>query len=373
MLAVYVGLLLLTDVYLLFIVPIPVQSAAPSILLVSSLLLCYLAILASLRMQANYNACCQGAILFTFVCITAGICMSGGPLESPSTVLLILPIVMAFCLAGRRSGILWSNLTVFTHLLAISINQWVYPFPQLLSDHTLPIHHLFHWIIAYSALVGLMLIYDTITQHLKEQRDEERQRYMYLAAHDPLTSLANRARFEEHLQHAMARSDRDKKTMALLIIDLDGFKQINDRFGHLAGDTVLKVISRRLEQAVRKSDTVSRIGGDEFAVILEDIREQNRESNDADSGGQDNTSVELIADKLLSTINQNIEDLGGGADYVSGSIGVALYPEHTRNKDRLFIYADEAMYRAKRHRNLWCIYSSTEELSDSIGEEVLPS
>jgi len=153
------------------------------------------------------------------------------------------------------------------------------------------------------------------------------------ATHDFLTGVANRMQIEETLEMALARAHRHNKYVALLLIDLDGFKQINDTYGHDAGDQILKHIADQLKNTVRTNDTVGRIGGDEFVVVIEDA-----EQIDAFS---------MVAEKLLVATSKTLphmkEVLG-----VSASIGIALFPLHGSSVRDLFQSADTAMYAAKR-------------------------
>lgn len=154
----------------------------------------------------------------------------------------------------------------------------------------------------------------------------------HLALYDALTRLANRELFHDRIRRALHRNRRGKGALALLFIDLDKFKEINDRFGHAGGDTLLQHVSRRILRGVRESDTVARFGGDEFVVLLEDIE-----------SGQ---WVRGVADNILQTLDQPFE-LAGETVRISASIGLALSPEHGEDEKQLLRRADEAMYAAK--------------------------
>lgn len=159
------------------------------------------------------------------------------------------------------------------------------------------------------------------------------ERLNHASQHDQLTDLPNRRLFYDRLESALARARRSRGDLALLYLDLDKFKQVNDQLGHAAGDVLLQEIARRLKSCVRGSDTVARIGGDEFVVLLE-------------SAGVEANAV-TVAAKIHDTVGQPIL-IGGHAVEVLPSIGVALYPEHGSNGEALLKYADEAMYKAKR-------------------------
>ncbi|MDQ2899330.1 MAG: diguanylate cyclase [Acidobacteriota bacterium] len=158
----------------------------------------------------------------------------------------------------------------------------------------------------------------------------------YQAGHDRLTGLANRHLFEDRLKQTIALSARHGTKFALLFIDLDGFKRINDRLGHSAGDRLLKCVAERLQAGVRRSDTVSRIGGDEFTVILGDV-----------GGRQDAASV---ARKLLHCFEEPFaldEYPNGHYEIVTPSVGISIFPEDGRNAAELQHNADAAMYLVK--------------------------
>lgn len=165
----------------------------------------------------------------------------------------------------------------------------------------------------------------------------------YLALHDSLTGLANRTMFYERLSVEMASARRRTAKVALLALDLDHFKQVNDSLGHLMGDQLLEEAAQRIVTCLREGDLAARLGGDEFAVALSEVpgREQ----------------AEEVAARILSTLHQPFE-LGGNLAHVSASIGVALFPEDGDSPATLMRSADTAMYGAKKSgRNLYRSYS----------------
>jgi diguanylate cyclase (GGDEF)-like protein/PAS domain S-box-containing protein len=185
-------------------------------------------------------------------------------------------------------------------------------------------------------LVGYQGLSRDITQrkHAEEELKQSYDRLAHLATHDPLTDLANRALCEDCLVEALDKAKTAPARLALLMIDLDNFKTVNDTYGHAAGDDVLKVIAQRMQSAVRKGDTVFRLAGDEFVVILEGV----------------NTVGEArqVAEKLLQEVTKPIK-LNGHVVQVGGSIGIALYPDHGQSPTELVQQADRAMYIAKKN------------------------
>lgn len=167
----------------------------------------------------------------------------------------------------------------------------------------------------------------------------DRSRIRHLADHDPLTQLPNRRQALSDLYDLTHRGKRSGQPFAVLSIDLDGFKPVNDRYGHDAGDEVLKTIAKRLQAAVRTGDTVARMGGDEFIVLIDDPQ------------ASDETHLLIYASRMRDILSQPIQILQGQFVYVGASIGVAAYPSHADKVDDLMREADQAMYRAKREKN----------------------
>ncbi|MNQ15515.1 Cyclic di-GMP phosphodiesterase Gmr [compost metagenome] len=166
-----------------------------------------------------------------------------------------------------------------------------------------------------------------------------------MARHDPLTGLANRLLLEEFLTRALARARRNATRVALVFIDLNGFKQINDSYGHAVGDQVLVGTAQRLQQTLRESDMVARLGGDEFVVVIEGLP----------LGRSLHDEAQIIGEKILQRLAQPI-DVGAASHQVGASLGIALYPEHGPSIDSLIHIADQAMYAAKRHgNNQYCL------------------
>ena len=155
----------------------------------------------------------------------------------------------------------------------------------------------------------------------------------HIAQHDPLTGLPNRELFHDRLQTALRLAERNQTRLAVLYLDLDRFKEVNDTLGHHVGDLLLQEAARRLQQCVRSSDTVGRVGGDEFLVLLNGISLQEQ--------------VLSIAEEIRVALERPFA-LAGHPVHISLSIGVALYPEHGDDHMQLIRHADEAMYDAKK-------------------------
>jgi diguanylate cyclase (GGDEF)-like protein/PAS domain S-box-containing protein len=174
-------------------------------------------------------------------------------------------------------------------------------------------------------------------------RKEVEERLSYAANHDPLTRLPNRTLFQERLSRALARAQRNQEMVAVLFIDLDHFKEVNDTQGHLAGDRLLQQVAERISRSIRQGDTVARLAGDEFTVILEDI--------------QDPRDAAFVAHKILRILAQPY-DLIQHTAKISASIGVAIYPTDADDSQTLVTLADTAMYRAKQSGRNGCQFHS---------------
>jgi len=177
-----------------------------------------------------------------------------------------------------------------------------------------------------------------------------REQLTYLAYTDPLTGLANRALFADRLHQAMLHARRHGSVFAVLMLDLDGFKAVNDTYGHDVGDVALQLVGQRLQGSIRDGDTLARIGGDEFAVLLSQLADQQIAGR--------------VAQRLIAALAQPL-DFGAHPVSVGASIGIAVWQEHAGSIDALLAAADTAMYRAKRSgRNQfqWAVARSAKEI-----------
>lgn len=184
-------------------------------------------------------------------------------------------------------------------------------------------------IIIFSFIGSVLLVrYKQANKALKQK--EKLLRYM--AQHDPLTRLPNRMLFSDRLQQEIAIAKRDKKYFAVMFLDLDNFKPVNDKFGHGIGDLLLKEAAKRIKACVRESDTVGRFSGDEFTVLFRAIEHKE--------------DAIAVAEKIRHALNQPFK-LAGQNLQISSSTGVAIYPDHGDSEAQLLKNADIAMYCAK--------------------------
>jgi len=187
----------------------------------------------------------------------------------------------------------------------------------------------------------------TMTDVTDRRRAEER--VGYLAQYDPVTGLPNRRLFQDRLSQALARAKRSGRSVALVLVDLDRFRQINEALGHEAGDRVLTTIAARLNGHLREVDTIARPGGDEIAIVVENVEQS--------------VQATRIASKVLEITAKPI-DIDGREVFVTCSIGISLYPEDADEAERLIEHAEMAMYRMKQEgRNGYRVYSAREARS----------
>jgi diguanylate cyclase (GGDEF)-like protein len=176
---------------------------------------------------------------------------------------------------------------------------------------------------------------------VRRERARAEERIRHLAYYDALTDLPNRTLFQNRLEQAVANGVRTRNPLSVLIMDLDGFKEINDTLGHLMGDAVLREIGKRLQARLRDSDTVSRLGGDEFAAMLPNVGR---------------AGAELAGRKLVAVVQEPLSIDGLNLD-VHGSVGIAIFPEHGTEGEVLIQRADVAMYVAKENRSGFEVYA----------------
>jgi len=186
------------------------------------------------------------------------------------------------------------------------------------------------------------------------ERKSAEQQIEYQAYHDALTGLANRRLFHEHLTLALALAARRQRTVAVLFLDLDHFKIVNDTLGHTMGDALLRLIGVRLKACVREGDTVARVGGDEFTIVLQDLEKKE--------------DAAVVARKVLLAVAAPIE-LDGHRLYVTASVGLTVFPDDGADAEELLKSADNAVYRAKAEgRNTYQM--STHELNLAMRERL---
>ena len=195
------------------------------------------------------------------------------------------------------------------------------------AGHHVDIQWSAHWLPEHGVRIG-------VGREVTELRRAERE-LEHRANHDPLTGLANRHRLQGELQYAIAHAAQIGGGVAVLYLDLDGFKGANDRGGHDAGDSLLREVAKRLQQGLRQGDLVARVGGDEFVVML--------------PGCRDIAAAQAVADGIRTCLSPPFA-LPDGPFLLDASIGIACYPRDGGEPNALLTHADRAMYQAKRQR-----------------------
>jgi len=243
-------------------------------------------------------------------------------------LLLLLPAlaILSFIFTGLINGIIWNIIISLTHmfLLIHGLGERFtgnYDQPTILFATYL--------IILFSGST-----YEYITSRLMVQLNFERNLYKDKAHLDKLTGIPNRYRFDMFLDNAIIRSHNSDETFALVYIDLNGFKPVNDTYGHNAGDEVLRCIAARLNRTIRHSDLAARLGGDEFAVIFQNLK--------------DMKGLKIAVEHLQKAIEEPIEIEVGVKVALSGAMGALLYSRGMGDRDTLVKLADEQMYTAKK-------------------------
>ncbi len=286
-------------------------------------------------------------------------------------LVLVLPFLLMWSLGGFAFGsfvMLWAFFAPIAALMYEDHKRslyWFFSFlalvvfsvlidPILIENRTTPLSQtaieLFFFLNISIALSGVFVLIKyfisekdkNADERLKKEHDilllrtkelkKANSKLKTLAHCDILTGLYNRALFNDRLSQSIEKSKRNNRELALLFIDLDRFKQINDSLGHALGDRVLKKVSARLSNMIRKKDSLARFGGDEFTILMENIKEK------------DNAA--LLAEKILTAFSEPIY-IDDHTFYVTCSIGISLYPQDTTEMDKLLMYADTAMYKAK--------------------------
>ena len=203
------------------------------------------------------------------------------------------------------------------------------------------VFHLLWTINLHYGPLGELDCINGIARDITERKVSE-QVLKYLATHDPLTSLPNRTLFSDRLNHALLLASRSSTHVAVMFIDLDGFKSVNDAFGHEMGDQVLKRVAKRLNSCVRESDTIARLSGDEFTLVVENI------TNPDDAA--------VIAQKILTTLSVPLQEEGQQIT-ITASVGISIYPKDGKDERRLLKTADAAMYKVKNStKNGYCFF-----------------
>ena len=339
----------------------------------AAIFLFFYLILIFITIRRDLSATKRSWIVITIIYLTGIVSMARGGLAGDGTIYLVVLPILSITLINAHTGIFATGISLSTYIvfgiLAHSgvLKQWliIHDNPQT------PDQWLYYGLVMGTLIIVTVFVVarfsrfqlDTLksiqkvsqaladTNRQLEQKVQERtaelsnanQHLQFLATHDNLTGLPNRFLFFDRLDQAIRKSRRQKHRFALLFIDLDDFKNVNDSYGHVTGDEVLQKAAECLELTVRDSDTVARLAGDEFTVILDNI--------------QSNDNVEAIVQKITQAVSQPIETEQAKI-VITVSIGISLYPDHGEDAETLLRKADAAMYRIKdRDKNGYFLHS----------------
>jgi len=339
-------------------------------------------ILLYITFQRNLDTITRSRVVVLLTYLTGVVSMARGGLAGDGTIYLTVLPILTITLVNARTGIYAAGISLSTFVvfgilahfdllsqwLIIHDNpqtpdQWlyfgltmgtlitvtvfvVYRFSKFQRDTLRSIQKVSH------ALADTNKQLEAANQQLEQkvqQRTRElsnaNQHLQFLATHDNLTGLPNRFLFFDRLDQAIKKSRRLKHKFALLFIDLDDFKNVNDSYGHLTGDEVLQKVAEFLANTVRDSDTVARIAGDEFTIVLDNV--------------QTISNVEAIAQKTIQAVSQPIET-EQATIVITASIGISVYPDHGEDTETLLHKADMAMYLVKDgEKNSYTLYKES--------------
>lgn len=329
---VFATLVGLTSI-LLWFREFPVFAKASATVLSLSFVATLLLVLWHIKQRGHYVFASNALVYLDLIAIIFGLGMSGG-ISSPTTQLLIDPILFAYFYAGARSGAIATLVVLLVAGVFYLLELSGVPIFSLTPPEQKQSAFILVSYLNIATITAVAAIYRITAENLEIDRDNERQHIMRMAHTDALTNLPNRRSFDQVLQQHIdnAENDNPDAVFALCYLDLNGFKQINDEYGHSMGDYVLQEISSRLSGKLRKEDYIGRQGGDEFTLLLPSVDSQEK--------------IDIIAERLAASINKPIVTTIGKLQ-VTASLGFALYPQDASSAESLKKFADNAMYEFK--------------------------
>ena len=308
-----------------------------------------------LRSKGWYRFAGHLTCLSFFCVILIPVMFTGGFSDSPFTQQLLAIPVYVFLIAGMRGGIAWSvNLAVSMTVLYLLESRYGIQY-QVFNVKELEQFNALIPFVIFAMVVAALVVHEYISDRLKLQLKRERNEFAVKASRDHLTGLANRDKFFTELAAAMHDPNKIAEGLALVYLDLDGFKQINDIHGHQCGDQVLKVLAKRLQSRIRTKDIAARLGGDEFALML--------------SGFPSHETLNKFTERLLQNLSEPM-NVDAKALEMHASAGIAIFPDDAEELETLCRAADMAMYRAKAHPNHFC-FAGDQPLSSPPSGEIL--
>lgn len=275
---------------------------------------------------ANAYACAA------FLSLLGNIYLTGFSWTSPYLPLILYIPVWAFLLCDNKSAVIWCLVTALAFILIYSVTVSGFQAPDILPEKFDNLAQLVGWLGVLTLVGGSVFAFQLNYIELSKKLAVERSHYEFHAEHDALTGLANRKLFYNRAKKALDITFEEDLRAAIIYIDLDDFKSINDNYGHQAGDAVIVAKADSLRGAVRSSDTVARLGGDEFGIVLHAIKPDQSDK---------------VLNKLKAAMEKPIE-FEGNTFHVGCSIGIALAQDDGNDVDALIKHADEMMYKVKQ-------------------------
>ncbi len=279
--------------------------------------------------KKNFDKLVYFVIFFSYSIVTLSFYGGLNPLAGIGWYFILLMIT--FFLKGHKEGVVVFIISLIT---IVYISYFKHLFTSI---------EIFLGMIPFLGSLFFMYFFEKLNKALKDTIEEQKELYHHQAQYDGLTKIPNRSLFLDRLSQSIKSAKRSKTKVAVLFIDLDYFKEINDSLGHDIGDSVLVEVAKRLNAQIRESDTVARLGGDEFAIIIDSFNDMKIVNN--------------IVKKLFDSMACSHECKGHNLK-LSVSLGITIFPEDSENMETLLQNADKAMYRAKNSgRNTYCFYS----------------
>jgi diguanylate cyclase (GGDEF)-like protein len=303
------------------------------------ILCAFIAFMVARYSRASLNALMYFVIFYSYSVVTFLFYYSLHPLIGTAWYILVLMI--SFVFKGRVTAMIIFLISLISMVL-ISKLHYHYTFSEI-----------FLGLLPYTAVIFFLYIFDTQNENLKSMIKQQRSRYKYLSQHDTLTGIPNRAFFFNKLKELLHSVQQKKQKIAILFVDLDKFKQINDTLGHQAGDIILKEVASRIQKALDHKGIVTRYGGDEFAIIVEQI--------------EGIGIMKELIHRIFHSMHIPI-DINGTPVQITMSIGATIAPDDGTEELTLLTNADKAMYRAKEQtQHKYCFYSElSAETTDTL-------
>lgn len=280
----------------------------------------------------------------------AAACLAFGGTRSPTYPLMILAPILASIVGTLRLAITWTLVVLATWVALLVADRGGVEFLQIIVAENRSTATMLALAGSAVAIVSVIVIYAEMNKSLRQTLHQSNSELVHLSSHDQLTLLPNRRLYEERIPLILQRAAHRSSMVGVFMIDLNGFKQINDTYGHGAGDKLLTTVAERIKVNLRETDLVARLGGDEFVAVVEDMKSPDQ--------------ITRIARKLSQALEQPVSVRQQPLNF-SASIGVSIFPVDGRQQHELEEKADKAMYLAKQ-RGIGIALSSLEDTDRPI-------